>query len=172
MKPQQSKFVAEYLKNGCKDATKAAIAAGYSPDTARTQAYRLLKKDYIQAEVNKYLDKQKDKALVTLDEIVADLKEVKDRCLQHKPVMEFDKVNQEWVQKKALVQDEETGELKEVGIYEFDANGANKAIELLGKTIKAFTDKIEVKDTTDRAAALAKARKRIGKADDEKPAGN
>lgn len=44
---QQQMFVAEYLKQRCKNAAGAARAAGYSPHTAAAQACHLLKKPEI-----------------------------------------------------------------------------------------------------------------------------
>lgn len=177
MKARHEKFINEYIKNGLGNGTQAAINAGYSKKTAYSQANRLLKNAEIKAAIDKYLSEDKIKALVTLEGIITDLKEVRDRCMERKPVMEWDYGNKELRQKMVKAQDDQTGEIKEVGVWEFDAAGANKAIELMGKTIAAFRDKVEVKDTTDRAAALAEARKRVAEeeakaveeAKDEKP---
>lgn len=52
LRPQIMLFINEYIKNGG-NATQAAIAAGYSPKTAHSQASRLLKS----VEVQQYLNK-------------------------------------------------------------------------------------------------------------------
>lgn len=49
--PKQARFVAEYLID--LNASKAAIRAGYSPKTAGSQAFDLLKKPEIAAEVER-----------------------------------------------------------------------------------------------------------------------
>lgn len=48
--PQQLSFVAEYVTNGG-NATQAAIAAGYSPTSARHHASRLLKRRNIAQQI-------------------------------------------------------------------------------------------------------------------------
>ena len=48
---QNIQFIEEYLKLKCKNATKAAIAAGYSEKTASSQASMLLK----HPDVSEYL---------------------------------------------------------------------------------------------------------------------
>ncbi len=51
LKAQHQKFITEYLK--CYNATKAAIAAGYSEDSAHVTGHRLLKKANISAELDR-----------------------------------------------------------------------------------------------------------------------
>lgn len=53
---QKKLFIEEYLKLRCKNATKAAINAGYSEKSASAQASQLLKN----AEVAEYLKQRKD----------------------------------------------------------------------------------------------------------------
>lgn len=64
-----------------------------------------------------------NKNLVTKEYVVSALMEVAERCLQKIPVLDS--------------HGEPTGEWK------FEAAGANKSLELLGKTIAMFTDKTE-----------------------------
>jgi phage terminase small subunit len=45
---QQEEFVREHIRLKCKNATQAAINAGYSENSARQQASRLLKNENIQ----------------------------------------------------------------------------------------------------------------------------
>nr|DAU37961.1 MAG TPA: terminase small subunit [Caudoviricetes sp.] len=52
---QRKRFVEEYLKLHCKNATQAAANAGYSPKTAASQASMILK----DSEVQGYLEQQK-----------------------------------------------------------------------------------------------------------------
>lgn len=53
---QRKMFVDEYIKNRCKNAGQAAIAAGYSAKTAQSQASQILK----DTEVVQYLKQRKD----------------------------------------------------------------------------------------------------------------
>lgn len=54
---QRKRFVEEYIKLHCKNATQAAINAGYSPKSASTQASDILKN----SEVLEYLREQKSR---------------------------------------------------------------------------------------------------------------
>ncbi len=53
---QRMLFVDEYIKLRCKNATQAAINAGYSPKSAQSQASQILK----DSNVAEYLQKRKD----------------------------------------------------------------------------------------------------------------
>lgn len=72
---QNIQFVEEYLKLKCKNATKAAIAAGYSEKTASSQASMLLK----HPDVSEYLKKRKNEMAQALrDEFIFDALEAKN----------------------------------------------------------------------------------------------
>ena len=75
MLTEQNKcFVEEYLKLKCKNATKAAIAAGYSEKTASSQASMLLK----HPDVSEYLRQRKSEMAQALrDEFIFDALEAK-----------------------------------------------------------------------------------------------
>lgn len=118
---RQRFFVDSYLKDG--NATKAAIAAGYSETSARVQGVRLLRNDNVSAEIDRVIKKAAEKTLTTAESVLSSLRNVAERCMQAVPVMK--KVDGEWV---------ETGE------FRFDAAGANRALELLGKHLKLWND--------------------------------
>ena len=75
MLTEQNKcFVEEFLKLKCKNATKAAIAAGYSEKTASSQASMLLK----HPDVSEYLKQRKaEMAQALRDEFIFDALEAK-----------------------------------------------------------------------------------------------
>ena len=111
------------------NATQAAIRAGYSEKTARNIACENLTKPYIQEYIQELQEGIKKRNQITVDEIMQDLIEVKNRCLQNVPVMYFDKIDKEWKH-----EGKEDGE----PVYKFDSNGATKALDLLGKIIGAY----------------------------------
>ena len=72
---------------------------------------------------------------VTVDWVVKNIKEVAERCLQVKPVL--DKRG-----KPVLV---ETPDGEVAPAYVFDSSGANRSLELLGKHIGMFSESLELK---------------------------
>lgn len=124
--PQQELFCQEYIidYNG----TQAAKRAGYSDKTAAVQVSRLLKNAKVLSRVRAIQKERLEKLALTQESVLLNLLEVYDRCMQKKPVTEWDY---------------ETGEYKETGTYEFDAKGALRALELLGKHLAMFTQKVE-----------------------------
>ena len=76
------------------------------------------------------------------DYVVRNLMEVVARSLQQKPVMVYDPAAKGQVQ----ATDEEGN-----GVYQFDSYGANKALELLGKHLGLFKDRLQVEDASPLA---------------------
>ena len=71
---QKQQFIEEFIKLKCKNATKAAINAGYSPQSAASQASQLLKN----SEVADYLKMRKSELAQALrDEFIFDALEAK-----------------------------------------------------------------------------------------------
>jgi phage terminase small subunit len=136
---RQRIFVAQYLKH--KNATKAAKEAGYSEDSAHVIGPRLLENVSVKEELAKGVQSITESLGIGPEYILGSLRQVADRCMQGEKVMEFDPVSKEMV---------ETGEWK------FEHNGANKALELLGKYQKLFTDKLEIDDKSGIADKLKK----------------
>ncbi|MDD7793682.1 terminase small subunit [Clostridium sp. 'White wine YQ'] len=64
---KQRLFCIHYIK--CFNATKAAIKAGYSKDTAGEQGYQLLQKTSIQTEINKLKAYKLNRAMLSEDDI-------------------------------------------------------------------------------------------------------
>ena len=114
--PKQGRFVEEYLLDG--NATQAAIRAGYSARTPDQIGYENLRKPEIQAAIHQAQQERTTRTQVTADWVIKGLVEVAERCLQAKPVL--DKAGHE------------------TGAYVFNAAGANRALELLGRRLKLF----------------------------------
>jgi phage terminase small subunit len=119
---QQEMFVNEYI--ACSQGKKAAIAAGYKPAQAHVQASRLLTLPKIKEAIERKQRKIEIRTEITKDWIVNNLKSVVERCMQTEQVF----------YKGSPVE----------GQYQFEHAGANKALELLGKHLGMFTDKVEM----------------------------
>ncbi|MCL2548572.1 MAG: terminase small subunit [Symbiobacteriaceae bacterium] len=131
---KQEYFCQQYLID--RNATQAAIRAGYSEKTARTQAAQLLAKLSIRSRVHELQKEQAERLCIDADWTVLRFVELAERCMQITPVMEWDRASKEYVP---------TGE------YQFDSRGANRALELLGKHLGMFSDK------QDAASSFASA---------------
>jgi phage terminase small subunit len=141
---RQQAFVQEYLID--LNATQAAIRAGYSAKTAAEQGYDLLRKPQVQAAVSAALKEREKETKINAGYVLRGAAELFERCMQKTPVMYFDRVEKEYAQETATIVDEDSGEVREVGVWKFDATGAAAALNILGKhvDIQAFKEKQEV----------------------------
>ena len=114
----------------------AAIRAGYLPHSAKVTASRLLTNANLRMRIIELMDERSKRTMVDADFVVRNLIEVNGRCLQALPVMEFDPAIKRKVQKT----DSSTGS----DVWQFDSNGANRALELLGRHLGMFTDKSSI----------------------------
>lgn len=123
---KQAAFVREYLVD--LNATQAAIRAGYSERTASRIGPQLLGKTCVREAIEKAQAKRARRVEVTQDYVLSNLVEVVERSMQRAPVLD---------RKGEQVTDEEGR-----AVWTFDAKGANRALELLGKHLGIFTDKV------------------------------
>lgn len=123
--PRRELFCQEYIKD--RNATQAAIRAGYSVNSADVEGTRLLGNDRVSERISALSVDVAKRNGITQDWVIQNLKSVAERCMQKEAVL--DKAGNE------------TGE------YVFQANGANKSLELLGKTAGLFNDKLDVNVT-------------------------
>jgi phage terminase small subunit len=77
---KQLKFTREYAKDG--NGTRAAISAGYAPNSAVSAASRMLTIDKVQGSVAKFHEKHRLKTEVTIESLAAELEHDRDRARQ------------------------------------------------------------------------------------------
>ena len=70
MTSQQQRFVEEYMADPARNGRQAAIRAGYSSSTATSQASRLLKRDDVQALIQKLTEEQGERLEIQRDAVV------------------------------------------------------------------------------------------------------
>ena len=117
---KQELFCKEYIVD--LNAKQAAVRAGYSEKTAQMQGCRLLTNDKVQDKIQNLMTKRSKKVEISSDWVLNKLQSVAVRCMQ---------------EERVLVKGVPTGEFK------FDSAGANRSLELIGKHLMLFTDKID-----------------------------
>ena len=124
--PKQQRFVEEYLID--LNATQAAIRSGYSEKTAKSVGHENLTKPDIQKAIEEAHNTRTERTEITQDYVLTNIQKVIERCMQ---VQQVD---------NCLTQTED-GELAQA--FMFKEQGALKGLELLGKHLGMFKDKIE-----------------------------
>lgn len=119
--PKQRRFVDEYICD--LNATQAAIRAGYSPHTATVQASRLLSNAKVFDAIAQAVEERAQRTVMDQDWVLDNLRGVVDRCMQITPVRDR--------------QGNPNGE------YRFNAAGATRALEIIGKHLRMFSDKVD-----------------------------
>ena len=129
---KQERFCQEYVidYNGA----KAAARAGYAEKSANRTANDLLSKPDILARVRLLQEEQAKRLSISSDWVMIRLCETLEKCMAIVPVMEWDPDEKKRV---------------ETGQYEFDSKGALKALELIGKHIGMFEDRLNVRGQVD-----------------------
>ena len=163
--PMQDRFVDEWLIDF--NGTQAAIRAGYSERSARSIAGRLLTKDNIQAEISRRQKDLQRRTEVTQERVVTELARVAfadatDYARVETRMIEKDDGTEVSYQTVTLKNTAELSPEQRAAIagIKQGANGIEvklcdkiKALELLGRHIGMFNDKIEVKATVDNPFA-------------------
>lgn len=146
MTKKQNRFVEEYLID--LNATQAAIRAGYSPNTAEQIGYQLLQKTSVLNEISKAMAERSKRTGVNQDRIVLEL-------------AKFAFVNMtDIVDKKGEIKDTATADdlscIESIKYKHSDTDSGSsverevkigskiKALELLGKHLGMWNDKVDV----------------------------
>lgn len=162
--PMQDRFVDEWLIDF--NGTQAAIRAGYSERSARSIAGRLLTKDNIQREISRRQKDLQRRTEVTQERVVMELARVAFADATDYVQVETRIINRGEVKVPIeLAVHKETAELSAdqraaIASIKQGANGVEiklhdkiKALELLGRHIGMFNDKLEVKAIVDNPFA-------------------
>lgn len=128
---KQARFVEEYLID--LNATQAAIRAGYSKTTAYSIGHENLSKPEIIEAVTKAAEDRAARVKIDADYVLNQSVKLHERCMQEIAPFTDKKGNH--------IHDDEGRPL-----YVFNASGAAKALDLIGKhvDIQAFRDRVTV----------------------------
>lgn len=144
MTKKQKRFVEEYLID--LNATQAAIRAGYSPDTAKSIGSENLTKPDIQARIAKAMAERSKRTGVNADRVVTELAKIAF-------VNASDVIDADTATLRPDATPEDTAAIQSVKVKTFGEDGLEreikmadklKALELLGKHLGMFKDKVEL----------------------------
>ncbi|MBS6763155.1 MAG: terminase small subunit [Clostridium sp.] len=149
MTKKQKRFAEEYLID--LNATQAAIRAGYSPDTAKEIGCENLTKPNIRACIDREMAERSKRTGVNADRVVQELAKIAF-------VNAVDVIDTETATVKEDALPEDTAAIQSVKVKTFGDDGLEreikmadklKALELLGKHMGMFKDKVELSGTLD-----------------------
>lgn len=149
MTKKQKRFIEEYLID--LNATQAAIRAGYSPDTAYSIGNENMKKPEIKAKIDKAMAERSKRTGVNADRVVRELAKIAF-------VNADDVIDADTATLKPDAAREDTAAIQSVKVKTFGEDGLEreikmadklKALELLGKHLGMFKDKVELSGTLE-----------------------
>lgn len=153
--PKQTLFVAEYLANGF-NATQAAISAGYSASTAQEQGSRLLSNVMVAREIERVQKPRLERLGITAERVLQELALMAfANMLDYMTVgdnghadVDLSKLTREQAAAIQEISVDTTGgsgdgERRQVLRTRFKLCDKRGSLELLGKHLKLFTDKVE-----------------------------
>ena len=160
--PKQQRFVEEYLVD--LNATQAAIRAGYSEKSAARISVELLNKTQVQKSIEKAQAKRAERTEVTADRVVTELAKI--AFADPRDLMEWGPdglvlKDCRTIPDAAAAAVSEVSESKDgIKLKKLDKL---KALELLGRHLGMFTDKVEMSGELDIATIIMEARNRADK---------
>lgn len=143
LSPKQAAFVAEYLID--LNATQAAIRAGYSEKTAYRIGSELLQKTSVREAIEKGRAKRTERTEITADRVVTELAKI--AFADPRDLMEWGP-NGVMLKDSSTLTEEQAASVAEVaegngGTLRLKKHDKVKALELLGRHIGMFRDKVE-----------------------------
>jgi phage terminase small subunit len=173
---KRSVFVREYLVD--RNGTRAAIAAGYAPRSASVTSCRLLRNAKVCAEVAELTEERLERLEVTADTVLQELAKIaftnmKDYLSVREDgsvYVDISKITP--VQAAGLADlriDEYISERGTIKRTRLKLGAKTRALELLGKHLKLWSDRVEAAHDSTLRERLERARQRVlqGMSDEE-----
>jgi phage terminase small subunit len=159
--PKQNAFVAEYLKD--LNATQAAIRAGYSARTAEKIGSENLQKPEIRGPIDEALSRRAERVEVKTDDVLrellrlamVDIGQAYDAAGHLKPLHEMPEDVRRAIAGLESRVDGEGATILKVKFWD-----KTRGLEMLGRHLKMFTDKVEHSGAVTIETTLAAARER------------
>ena len=149
---KQKRFIEEYLID--LNATQAAIRAGYSPDTAGAIGHENLHKPEIRARIDKAVAERSKRTGINAERVIMELARIGlvnpgklinfDEAMVRSDAAEDDLAAIQSVKVKTIPTEDGDIVEREVKLYD-----KNRALELLGKHLGMFKDKMELSGEVD-----------------------
>lgn len=168
--PKQARFVEEYLVDLC--ATRAAIRAGYSEKTAAEQGYDLLRRPHIADALRKEQQKRSERVHVSQDYVLrrlldiseADLIQASDEEGNLLPLAQWPKslrMALDGLDCTELARQSLDDELEvSTHLRKVKLSSRLKALDMLGRHLGMWTDRVVIEDQAGLAERLAERRRR------------
>lgn len=154
MTKKQKRFIEEYLID--LNATQAAIRAGYSPDTAGSIGGENLQKPEIRAQIDKAMAERSKRTGVNADRVLQELARIAF-------VNATEVIDPKTATVKADALPDDTAAIQSVKVKTFGEDGLEreikmadklKALELLGKHMGMFRDRVEISGIEEQKTKL------------------
>lgn len=154
MTQKQKRFIEEYLID--LNATQAAIRAGYSPDTSKSIGSENLTKPDIQARIAKAMAERSKRTGVNADRVVIELAKIAF-------VNAVEVIDPKTATVKEGASSDDTAAIQSVKVKTFGEDGLEreikmadkiKALELLGRHLGMWNDKLQVSGIKEEQAKL------------------
>ena len=169
--PKEQIFVREFLKHG--NGTRAAVAAGYSAATASVTASKMLRKAKVSEELANLRKKLLEKLEITAERVLQGIAELAFFDIRKfftpagalVPIRELDDQTARALKGRDVEklfkhfgkgQAEETGTITKIRVAD-----RLEALEMLGRHLKLFTDKLEVTGAQDIVKKIQEGRARV-----------
>lgn len=161
LKPQIETFLQEYMKD--LNGKQSAIRAGYAEKAAESQASRLLRNVKVRARLDELMEKQEKKNQIQAETILkelsllahTDIVNLYDKNGNLRPIHEIPEETRRAIAGIETIIDKDGNTVKKVKLWD-----KPRALELLGKYKKLFTDRVEHNFAEGLAERLIEARKR------------
>jgi phage terminase small subunit len=170
--PKQEQFCREYVIDF--NASEAAKRAGYAARSAGQQAHALLKKHEIQSRLGELVQERRERARVDGDYVVQRLLQIADFDVRElftdsgalKPASEWPDgaaAAVSGLDVQELHEDHGEGRQPIGDVKKVRTRDTLKALELLGKHLKMFTDKVEHSADEGLIEAIKRGRERANR---------